>query len=790
MFNPNQHPPIRAPGRTNSITSFQSFGSVNSRTSQHQTVPPRSNSTTDLFQFDDVLAKKKPKRNSHNTATSSKLPYKQHHSMVAQVNPYSTRQQQQQQHQTVYPPPRNTTFVPNDNYSFILPAATRTQERRRSLNTTTTTPTPSQMNKQAQFAQQQNPMLARKQYQERMRSSPNYLQYRPKQERLKQKIPYTFPNGEMYIPRSKQGSYTNLPQVLLNKSQFPSPTSTAPPTLIPLNKPTSSTSTITPPSTSSSSARASSNSEDSMFLNSVIPHRVQNSDNYPGASSSPSCTDSSNDVNHESTPASSIDDFTLPTLAGPAGIKNIVGKESETEIKVSADLVATANMANILSEPVEMDPVLPERSSKRPLPASASSSPSLAAVQQFNGSPKRRALDKKVSVDSFAPSTADSAISVLSSVNHNSNSPSRTNSLVKFETERKPSFVKRLFKKMGFSGDKSTKDRPKESKLKSSPSTSSLASSLFRKSSSTVNLHQQTKPQPRSPLKSVTKVSQQSITEENADQLIDADDLSFTDTTEEINVLKLSDFDLQDELIDDFNTETILNSMFDSLNIAQMAGSVEQQQQQQPMVPEIREQPEEQSETLSKTIAALDKEDDTVMDFEDLEYIEKIIEFGDTSFPNLKLDDFGKNERKLIKRSKSIERRKPRSSSTPPKVDSVSISNGDDDDDELLPIVKFILVNELKSPSTGHNSLKSSLSTTMNNKDTAPKRSKSVSFSSNVYLLATHSATIYNRKSQRDNTNYIITPSLIQNVRMEVNEFKKEMLVHSMSQENTHFFKA
>lgn len=813
--------------RNNSISSFHSLTSTTSVSKQHNK-PPRSNSTADLFDIDEGLMRKKFKRSSPasglSKSTSLGSSYRAHHSMATQVNPYTATNQLSKpsklsRSSTSHAVNGQTTFVPNDNYSFLLPTPPQSasaEHRRRSLPTGQ--PTPCQMNKQSLFNQEQDPYSAHQQYQQKIRSSPNYLQYRPKQERRKQNVSYTFPNGEVYIPRSKQGSFTNLPQ-LMHYQQPPSePATDQPPT---------------PPLTGGSTTTLTTNSEESLSLSLVTSEPKlhldttkrtttppppttttdQQQQHHRGSSSSPSCTESNSSyIAQEITPPSSIDDFTVQ----PQNDNNnqLAGSIVKRNSSVLCEEVLSHRAD---SSEMDVDLVIPERSAKRPIP-----SPLLRSG--FDTSPQRREsvatgaaasipstdeLKTKHSLTSIAPSF----LSTNSSVPSQQQGQQRRGlpeALVSERAERKPSLVKRIFKKLGFSSESNNEkqQQKRKSNIKSSPSTTSLASSLFKRSS-IVNFPQS---QPDvSPFSYASPLKKTAAVDTGVSDVDSGDDLSLFETTEEkinvgnVNNFTKKDFDSTDELIDDFNTETILNSMFESLNITDI-----KPEHSDDVGAELKSQAaiEEEEVVVDRTVPlpspADEFDDDGVMDFKDLAYIEKIIEFGDTSFPNLKLEDFGNiNERKLLKRVKSIERRKPRAMSTPTNISSI-LEKEKGEEENRFQNVKFVLINELKSPpSAGKvHPLKSSLSTRrairnstpmINEVQTpsVPTRSKSVSFSSNVYLQTTYPSAIYNRKSQRDNTNYIInTPSLIQNVRMEVNEFKREMLVHSMSTGNTHFFKA
>lgn len=100
------------------------------------------------------------------------------------------------------------------------------------------------------------------------------------------------------------------------------------------------------------------------------------------------------------------------------------------------------------------------------------------------------------------------------------------------------------------------------------------------------------------------------------------------------------------------------------------------------------------------------------------------------------------------------------------------------------------------SPSESNDSLSSSVYPTpegsiKNSNLLDPPMKKSVSFSSKIYLNETHSGYDYDRFNLSLKRTYHMlntNPSIVKDIRIELNNFKKTMPIHDLSRRNTHFF--
>lgn len=63
-----------------------------------------------------------------------------------------------------------------------------------------------------------------------------------------------------------------------------------------------------------------------------------------------------------------------------------------------------------------------------------------------------------------------------------------------------------------------------------------------------------------------------------------------------------------------------------------------------------------------------------------------------------------------------------------------------------------------------------------------------VSFSRKVQVSRTYSSQAYDRRADKCNTFCVLHPVLVEQIKREVNEFKRSMVVHRMSVQNTHYY--
>jgi hypothetical protein len=333
-------------------------------------------------------------------------------------------------------------------------------------------------------------------------------------------------------------------------------------------------------------------------------------------------------------------------------------------------------------------------------------------------------------------------------------------SAIPAEIERKPSGIRKFFSRM-FSSKKSKK----ANRLSVSDSKKSTTILLESGMAHSVHTHVQ---------KTVVKPIERSIQEPtfriNDEPVSNSDAFSFIEGDEDdgINVGDFSDWKLDQG--DDYRSEMILDALFSKLS-----GNEPKQKPKQERV---------SYEAMKNSVNPLDMhnssdDDDFVMTFDDIEFIEKITEFGETSFPDLDLPDLGQSHRKMM-RSKSIERRRSiRSLSTSTKWSQQSQTRTDDMDQ-----FKIIKTNEPKDPNTSTQEIVSILK----HKPSKHDNGKKVGFANEIFVNTTYPPRLYNRHSSAVSS-YQLSPQVIQQIRRELNDFKRHMVVHHDSVGNTHFFR-
>lgn len=94
--------------------------------------------------------------------------------------------------------------------------------------------------------------------------------------------------------------------------------------------------------------------------------------------------------------------------------------------------------------------------------------------------------------------------------------------------------------------------------------------------------------------------------------------------------------------------------------------------------------------------------------------------------------------------------------------------------------------SEKQSPLTKYSSLSLHLKSAMRKGSSA--NSNTVSFSNKVHVSKTWSKSLYDRQLDEANTCTYLTPLIIEDIKVELNDFKRTMLVHRESLKNTHYF--
>lgn len=653
--------------RSNSITSFGSFTSASHI--------PRSSSTTDLVTVDASFMKSSrtnriPKSHSAQSIPRSGLRVTQSHTNLS-----SSRMDSLQSTST------------NDLLIFNYP-----HSRKNSLN--------SVQNSFNTNHRQYPPSPSHNQPNSGYR--PSNAKRRPNQ---RHDVPFTFPNGERYIPRSKQRSLTDI------KSLNDYPQHNLQP---PLNQ-------------YDNYQKFQPSPRNSLMVPQARPQ--QNFHQHSGSTTTSNSTSPSPSRNsrtesmNESTPSSSIDDLTSQLYIKDPNPTEITPVESISNIPI-LDMIEENTSGEVASKDLESFEPKIEPIKEETDPTKKESKPIKAPVKEAK---------------SAAPKPIRSApvikpISRLSIIA----SPSSSVQTVKITPKEK-----------------------KKSGLKS------VLANLFKRKKKAPEVVKVKPAQPvkiKKPVKVEDKVETKEFKSISPVVGLEINDqcseFSFDGLDENINIQRNSSY---------FDSEEVLASMFAGLN-----GKPKPSITQEIKLSEINKTSEK------------DKEDD-IISFDDLELIEKMIQYGETPFPDLKSPDLGESQRKKM-RSKSIERRKSIRSvnSTRSKLSNNSATNNTfTEQDEVVIIddhILEVLISDIKEPNHELKPVNSILK-----KSDDCKTKKKVEFTNKIYINQTYGSNIYDRHSQ-PLTNLKINPQFIQQVRYELNDFKRSMVVHELSKKNTHFF--
>ncbi|KAH3664402.1 hypothetical protein WICMUC_005787 [Wickerhamomyces mucosus] len=709
--------------RSNSISSFNSFSSsINSKSIQRNRMIPRDNSTNDLFEIDPILQKKKLKNNSllsrknlpksistsNLSINSSTQSIRNSHQFIPQTiqhSQYNINDVNKTNNNTGYKTiprsssytslPRRISNVPKDNYSIILPQ--RIQLSKPILKEIST---PSQLN-QVDYHNFQ------------------YRQQRPNPRR-KNNVPYTFPNGEIYIPRDKQNSFTNLQQLNNNIS---------------INSiPSQSIKQIEYNNLNSQQRLPQNRYHHHNRNNEHLQYPNNNSHHQPQQQCSPISRRASI---IESTPPSSIDDLTINKSSS---IQSSVSTTSPSpdysikEVKITQDLY----LENIIKE----DEVLStSKIDIKPKDCLQQVGNEQNYIESKDNGQNRNLSSTTPKNESFKPHQNTNHHNFKQTNSNKSIKQSKEKREISSKVERKPSFMKKLVNK------------------------------IFRSSSKVQN---------QSKSSNQTALIKQNFKNTNNDSNVNGNLQRSISNSSEFSFQQKDDIINIDQDLNDFNTESILDSMFNS----DQRHSNAKIDAESKTIDEFDGGNDDIDESLVQSDQNQEiNEDDNSLELEEFQYIEKLIEFGETSFPNLKSIDLGNSARKL-KRSKSIERKKSiysnHSSNKSIFSESGNSSLGKDNN--------LIYSTELRSPNNYLLPNNSILKTIVSSQDFINKK---VLFDDNIIINPTYSSIIYNRQSIRPlMTEKSINPNVIQQIRLEINEFKRSMIVHEQSKLNTHFFYA
>ncbi|CCH41542.1 Immunoglobulin A1 protease [Wickerhamomyces ciferrii] len=572
------------------------------------------------------------------------------------------------------------------------------------------------------------------------------------------------------------------------------------------------------------------------------------------SSPSPSRTSRTNSSVNESTPPSSIDDLTLHTTinninGGKAELSQLppplqqldstgnLGKIEEHETKSSTPTSDSTQSQSTLDavngstgqmnkENIEQPDheFLKEQSKAR---ANAQRQPKLSKASDTVTPTITVSQVPQVPQQKNFPTIAKpqvSAVNAPSSFNNNNHSEAAP--------QRKQSVLKRIFSKVFTSSDKKKLSSSKFSLKKKSSQATLNIKAPFRPELPT---RSKTEPHlPQTEIKTETPPPLPKISTSD-----NVNDVKLTTEPDTSDVFSFMDGD-EDEGIKveseesstkEFKSELVLDKLFSKLSTNESSEEVfkkitngEKRTSRVLEEDNVSKKPESSLENKkirgtinpkasSENLKPQDPEDYTIQ-FDDMEFIDKIIEYGETPFPNLKSTDLGQSERKL-QRTRSIERKKSLrsvSSSSGRQLDEV-IANSD----KILQSksdthhIQVIYSNTPKDPlsmiktrpsilkkrrnqgsihqfsnSNGSNNSSTSLSSTSANLSSSNKK---VGFTNQIFVNNTYPSYIYNRHS-RSLSSYSLSFQLIQQIRHEMNDFKRSMTIHELSRGNTHYFRA
>ena len=600
-----------------------------------------------------------------------------------------------------------------------------------------------------------------------------------------------FPNGEVYIPRNKQrGSLSNL-----NKLNT---------TVVPQSRgPSSAPSILARPMSnhSSSGGHSSSNSSSTIVSDNGVStnsNTLSIRDNtltlsFPtsSASPSPSRTSRTNSSLGESTPPSSVDDFTVNSNGSTSGFMGKPGDGSVVLLQKIEELSSTTDDTLTRQHQHSEHNINTDDKSNSATPGDVENTKSPVGVRREDRSQRvpsppqiQLPAQKRESQQLKAPiAQAEQHATALPAT-----SPQKRHT--KVEVERKPSGLKKFLSRI-FSSKKKNKHATNQiqksplSRVINDDSSTSVfnAPAVDKQQAATPALeHRQRQEQEQEQEQEQVLEVQPPTSADNGrtreSNSVD-DTFSFLEGDEDagINVAQLSldvaDGDFDD---DDYKSELILDTLFSRLSGTSDVKSIDLKKRDK--------EPQQKQRAVQPTDA---DDEDYVMTFDDMEFIEKITEFGETSFPDLAQPDMGQSHRKLL-RSKSIERRRSIRSisssskwSTQANINSVFVP-------ETVPLEQMTVVttNRPRSPVEGDAAVVESIMKHGSALDN--KAVKSVQFDNKVFVNVTYPSTVYNRHSVPVSS-YKLGPQMVQHIRRELNEFKRHMVVHQQSIANTHFFR-
>lgn len=609
---------------------------------------------------------------------------------------------------------------------------------------------------------------------------------------------FTFPNGEIYTPRNKQrSSQTNLKT--LNQIQTSQPRGLNGESQL---SPSMSSPTFTqqqPLSFSASRPLAKSNFSEPVVSAVSPPHSHSQSgdqdlsllttgSNSYSSSPSPSRTSRTNSSVNESTPPSSLDDLTIHTstkadlsqLPPPFQHFDSVQTNNLDKIEENSDHETKTTISTPTSEGTE----------KTLEAANEARAELVESIDRKQSDPNYVQTEKQnVSEVSSSPSLAQTApelkyqtfpqVQIKSSpapistktpiVSH---LPTKSSPV---QVERKKSIFKRIFSKVFSSSDKK---RPKIEKKNSLINNQQVKTPHFNPQPMQKKLVPQTV-EVATPKEDDVRDSPAPVSD--VDQ---SDAFSFDEGDEDAGLKVLADENDEESDSSDFKSELVLDKLFSRLSMNESSEEVYKKLTDE----KKRKREDEEKADVKQVTTSIEDDEDEIIQFDDMQLIDKIIEFGETPFPDLAATDLGQSQRKL-QRSKSVERKKSiRSISSSSKIlDEVMTSPTPEKSTLKGSNIEVIWSNQPREPYAAVKSRPSILKKSKS-LDRQPS-TKKVGFTNRIYVNNTYPSYIYNRHS-RSLSSYSLSPQLIRQIRHEMNDFKRSMIIHESSLGNTHYFRA
>lgn len=788
--------------RSNSLTSFTSFTSTSNMSTISTATnnkAPRLSTTNDLLFMESRFTK--PSRVKHQfRPMQTPISDNSHGYLLPPRSLPRASSVPSVPHLVQNPPqgrqPRLNSFT-NQQYPRLRSSTSMhhvPNYRRQSLKPSQSQPNVATMNHAGQnnFSQQQH----QQQYQRRHSNRPSF-----------HNATFTFPNGEIYTPRNKQrSSQTNLktlnqmqpsiPRGFNGESQL-APAMTTPsypqqqqPLTFSVSRPVAKSS-FSEPVVSSISPPQSHTQPGDQDLSLL----TTGSNSY-SSSPSPSRTSRTNSSVNESTPPSSLDDLTIHTstkadlsqLPPPFQHFDSVQSNNLDKIEENSDHETKTTISTPTSEvtektlegqkPLDFEPLNASNESidpKQPDPTyqqqqsvtesedyQKSSSPSPAPAPQL----KYQTLPQVQVKSSPAPITTTTPIIPQSAIKSS-----------ELQIERKKSLFKRIFSKV-FTSDKKRSKIEKKNSLKTKAEVKTP--------------HYNPQPIQSTP-QIAKKVEPRVVPVQNhlLDSEIDhSDAFSFDEGDEDAGLKVQSDDKAEDSDSSDFKSELVLDKLFSRLSMNKSSEEVYKKLTDEKKRKREDPKDEEVKSDVKPSGSSYDADDDEdeIIQFDDMQLIDKIIEFGETPFPDLAATDLGQSQRKL-QRSKSVERKKSiRSISSSSRIlDEVIASPAPEKSSLKGSNIEVIWSNQPRDPYPAVKSRPSILKKTKS-LDRKPS-TKKVGFTNQIYVNNTYPSYIYNRHS-RSLSSYSLSPQLIRQIRHEMNDFKRSMIVHESSLGNTHYFRA